>query len=165
MNLPEVKQLFAYNAWASNRIFEALAPLSAEEYFRDLKSSHGGIHGTLTHMVAAEKIWLSRWIGKPETTLLKAEEIKSLAELKSLWEDVGRRTAKFLLTVTEKRLDEAVTIKTTGGKEYTHTYRQMLQHLVNHSTYHRGQIVALLRQLGAPAVSTDLIVFYRQAGR
>lgn len=164
MTLQEIKLLFAYNSWASGLMFEALAQLSAEDYFKDLKSSHGGLHGTMTHLVGAEKIWLSRWVGKPDTSGLKAGDVKSLAELMAIWEKVGRETAGFVAKMKEKGLQEPLTITTLKGDQYTSTYAQMFQHLVNHSTYHRGQIVTMMRQLGAQPVSTDLIAFYRQIG-
>ncbi len=164
MILEEVKLLFAYNSWATNRVFEALEQMPAEKYRQEIKSSHGSIHGTLTHLVAGEKIWLSRLIGKPETTLLQPQEVGSLAALRNLWENVSRQMARFLSTLSVKKLNESFTIVTTEGKQFTHTYQQVLQHLVNHSTYHRGQITTLMRQLDAKPASTDLIVFYRQMG-
>jgi uncharacterized damage-inducible protein DinB len=164
MTLQEIKLLFAYNSWANDRIFEALTPLSPEDYFRDLKSSHGGIHGTLTHLVGAEKIWLSRWEGRPDKIMLKAEEITSLADLKSIWEKVGRETAGFVARMSDKKLQDTLAITTSKGEQYSQTYQQMFQHLVNHSTYHRGQIITMMRQIGAKPVLTDLIFFYRKVG-
>lgn len=164
MTLQEIKLFFAYNAWASDRIFEALAPLPVEDYFKDLKGSHGGIHGTLTHLVGAEKIWLSRWAGSPDATMLKAEEFTTLADLHAAWEKVGRETAVLVAKMNDKKLQETLSITTSKGIQYTQTYQQMFQHLVNHSTYHRGQIAAMMRQVGATPTATDLIAFYRQVG-
>jgi len=65
VTVSEVRELFAYNAWANRPFFAALDPLPAESYFRDLKSSHGGLHGTLCHIVWGEQLWLNRWLGKP----------------------------------------------------------------------------------------------------
>jgi uncharacterized damage-inducible protein DinB len=162
MTLEEAKQLFAYNSWATNRIFDALAALPVEQYRKNLKGSHQGIHGTLTHLVTAEKIWLSRWVGNPDTAHLKPEEVTSLADLKAIWETVARETVRFLSTMKEKKMQDSITITSARGDKYTHTYAQTFQHLVNHSSYHRGQIVTMLRQLGGQPVSTDLIGFYRQ---
>ncbi len=164
MNVQEIKQLFAYNSWATNKVFDNLLELPREKYFEDLKGSFGGIHGTLTHLVGAEKIWLSRWIGKPEPTLLKADEVSSLADLRAIWEKVGRETALFLAPFNEKKLQENITVTTSKGNRYTSSFQQMFQHVVNHSSYHRGQIAAMLRQVGAKPVDTDLIVFFRQVG-
>ena len=66
MTLQEIKILHAFNSWADNRILDAAIAMPAEKVMQDMKSSHGSIHGTLVHLVAAEKMWLSRWVGKPD---------------------------------------------------------------------------------------------------
>jgi uncharacterized damage-inducible protein DinB len=165
MKVQQIKMLFAYNAWATNRVFESLAPLPEEPYRKDLRASHGGIHGTLTHLVGAEKLWLSRWIGKPELTLIQAGEISGLSALKEIWEDVASRTARFVARLDDEKASSQFEYTTTEGKRHTSVYWQTLQHLVNHSTYHRGQIAALMRQVGAEPVGTDLIAFYRHAAQ
>jgi uncharacterized damage-inducible protein DinB len=161
MTPEEIKLLFAYNSWANNRVFEAVAALSPEVYAKDLKAAHGSIRGTLTHLVAAEKIWLSRWIGKPESILLKEADAQAIQDLKAVWEDVAGRTARFVARVDPAKLASSFAYTSTEGKRFTQTYQQSLQHLVNHSTYHRGQISTLMRQAGAQPVGTDLIMFYR----
>lgn len=119
MTAAEIRFLFAYNSWATNRVFESLIKVPENDYRRDLKSSHGGIHGTLTHLVGAEKIWLSRWIGKPETSLLSEKEVPSLAALKEIWEDVAARTAKFLAKIDDEKLLSTFDFTTTQGKTIT----------------------------------------------
>ena len=74
MTTQDIKQLFSYNTWANNRIFEVVSQLSPVQYFQDLKSSYGGVHGTLTHILGAHKIWLERWLGKTDLKLLKGED-------------------------------------------------------------------------------------------
>jgi uncharacterized damage-inducible protein DinB len=164
MTLQEIKTLQAYNAWADNRIFEAVAQLPSDQYMQDAKSSHGGIHGTLIHMVGAEKVWLERFQGDPKPFLTQNPP-NSLLELKSVWEKVGYDTAHWLGAMTDKKLNETFTMKTAKGDTYTHVYWQAFQHMVNHSSYHRGQIVTMLRQFGAKPVSTDLSLFYRETAK
>ena len=164
MTLQEIKTLHAYNSWADNRIFDAVAQLPTDQYMQDTKSSHGGIHGTLIHMVGAEKVWLERFQGDPQPFLTQNPP-KSLQELKTVWEKVGYDTAHWLGTMTDKKLNETFTMKTVKGDTYTHVYWQAFQHLVNHSSYHRGQIITMLRQSGAKPVSTDLILFYRETAK
>lgn len=165
MTLQEIRLLNAFNAWATNRIFDAVAHLPEEEYTRDMKSSHGSIHNTLTHMVAAEKIWISRWQGISTATVLTAEDLPTLGALRSFWEQVGYDTAKFLGMMSDKRLQETFAMKTSKGDTYTHLYWQAFQHVVDHSTYHRGQIVTMMRQLGAVPPNTGLITFYRETAK
>ncbi len=164
MTLQEVKNLHAYNAWANNRIFENVETLPADQYMKDMKSSHGGIHGTLTHIVGAEKVWLERFADNAQP-FLKAAEIPNPEALKNIWEKNGFETAKWLSMMSDKKLNETFEMKTLKGDVYKHIYWQAFQHLVNHSSYHRGQIITMLRQIDAKPVSTDLIQFYRETAK
>jgi len=160
--LQEFLELFDYNAWANRTIFDTVARLPEEQYFRDLKSSYGGIHGTLCHIAWAEQLWLHRWVGKPNPTVPQGADLKSLPEVRRRWEAVEAERSTFLAGMTVARLEETRLVKPSAGGEYVHTYRQMFRHFINHSSYHRGQIVTFLRQLGATPPSTDLILYYRR---
>ena len=161
MTLAEIKTLHAYNSWADNQIFDTLGTIPGDQYRADMKSSHGGLHGTMVHLVGAEKIWLERWLGSVQP-MLSTNPPGSLDELKAVWEKVGFDTAKWLGTMTDKKLGGTFTMKTLDGKTFTHIFWQAFQHLVNHSSYHRGQIVTMFRQLGVKPPTTDLIRFYRE---
>ena len=156
----EFLELFEYNAWANRTIFDAVARIPNEQYFRDLKSSYGGIHGTLCHIVWAEQLWLHRWKKKPNPAVAQGTDLQSLAEVRERWEAVERERGTWCAMLTN--LDETRLVKPSSGGEYVHTFRQMFRHFINHSSYHRGQIVTFLRQLGHQAPSTDLILYYRQ---
>lgn len=164
MTLSEVKLLHAYNSWADNRIFEALTTLPPAQYMQDMKGSHGGIHTTLVHLVGAEKVWLERFQGAAQP-FLSENPPASLGELKAVWEKVGFDTAKWLGTMTDKKLGETFTMKTLKGDTFTHVFWQAFQHVVNHSSYHRGQIITMMRQLGVKPPGTDLIQFYRETAK
>jgi len=162
----EFLELFDYNAWANRIIFDAVAPprLPEEQYFRDLKSSYGGVHGTLAHIVWAEQLWLHRWMGKPNPAVPQGADLKSLAQVRARWEEVETERGRFVAGMTAERLADTKIVKPSSGGEYVHSYRQMFHHFINHSSYHRGQVVTLLRQLGATPPSTDLILYYRRRG-
>jgi len=162
MTVAEVRELFAYNAWANRLFFAALEPLPVEVYVRDLKSSHGGLHGTLCHIVWAEQLWLNRWLGKANPAVPQGRDLASLAAARTRWEAIESERATFLAGLTERRLDEAVAVKPSTGGEYRHTFREMFRHAIDHSSYHRGQLVTLLRQVGTTPPGTGLIVFYRE---
>jgi uncharacterized damage-inducible protein DinB len=161
MKIQEIKKLFAFNNWATNRILEALSEVPEADYGKSLKASYGSLRGTLTHLVAAEKIWLSRLTGKPETSLMTEEDAPTLQDLKSAWEEVAGRMAKFLVKLDDEALQKSLRYVTTRGETFTNTFEQILQHIVNHASYHRGQITVLLRQLGFQPVNTDIIAFFR----
>src|SRR5437879_11372559 len=84
MTADETRELFGYNAWANRLLFDAAAALSDEVYQRDLKSSFGGIHGTLAHIVWAEQLWLCRWLGRPNPAVPQGRDMTSLAAVRAL---------------------------------------------------------------------------------
>ncbi|MFN2570921.1 MAG: DinB family protein [Gemmatimonadales bacterium] len=160
----EFLELFAYNAWANRVLFDALAQLPEEQHFRDLHSSYGGVHGTLAHIVWAEQLWLHRWLARPNPAVPQGKDLHSLADVRQRWEAIEAERGSFLGGMVDARLEETRIVKPSSGGEYVHSFRQMFRHLINHSSYHRGQIVTFMRQLGAAPPSTDLILFYRLRG-
>src|SRR2546426_5410562 len=104
MTPAEVQELFAFNAWASRRIFDGAAQLGAADYLRDLKSSHGGVHGTLCHIVWAEQLWLHRWLGKPAPAVAQGQELASLADVRPRGEEVEAERGRFLPDLTRGKL-------------------------------------------------------------
>jgi uncharacterized damage-inducible protein DinB len=82
MTLQEIKILTAFNSWATERVFRAVEALPPGEVTRDMKSSHRTVHGTLTHLVGAEKLWLSRMLGTSEGTMLKGKEVPTIADVR-----------------------------------------------------------------------------------
>jgi uncharacterized damage-inducible protein DinB len=162
MTINEIRELYAYNAWANNRIFDIIEQVPPEQYMQDMKSSHGSLHGTLVHLIGAEKVWLERWQKTENIVFLQAKEIQSFKEIRNIWNTVHEQREKFLAAFTDDRLNDAITITDSRGGIYTNTFSQMMPHLINHSSYHRGQVVALLRQLGVTPVGTDMITYFRR---
>ena len=165
MTQQEIRHLVAYSAWASNRVFDAVTPMPGEDLTRDLKSSHKSIHGTLVHMVSAERIWLARVQGGTEAPILEGTEVPTLASLRAVWEQVGYDMARFLGGITDKMLQESITARSPKGETYTHTIGQVIAHVVDHSTYHRGQVITLMRQLGVVPPNTGMITFFRETSK
>lgn len=162
MNVEDFRLLYDYNSWANHRTLEACAALNDEQFTRDLGSSFRSVRDTLAHLYGGEWIWLERWHGRSPNALPSAAEYANLESLRRRWEEVERGLLDFVASLTPEDVQRAVTHKTTQGVEQSAPLWQMLQHLVNHGTYHRGQIATMLRQLGAKATSTDFIVFYRE---
>jgi uncharacterized damage-inducible protein DinB len=163
MNLHDVRRLVAFNQWANQIFFDALTQLPAEPYGRDMQSSHGGIHGTLAHLVGAEKGWLSRWRQQPGTAAADLRQLASLTDLRAYWESVCTEMAQFLDSLDDQKLHDTLTAQSRSGL-VTATYGQMIQHVVDHSSYHRGQIVTMLRQLGITPPSTGMMRFHHERG-
>jgi uncharacterized damage-inducible protein DinB len=161
MTLEEILTLFQYDEWATKRTIESVSSLPDEQYKRDLKSSHGGIHGTLCHIYWADCLWLVRWNGNLALVSVRAEEIQGLPVLSDRWGEYRNNLNAFLANITEMEAFAPVSYTDTRGNNHAEPLYQQMQHKVNHSSYHRGQIVTMLRQLGGKPQATDLIIYYR----
>jgi uncharacterized damage-inducible protein DinB len=155
--------LVDYNYWARDRVLDAVQPLSPEQFTRDMGNSFRSVRDTLAHIYAAEWIWYSRWIGASPTALPPADRFPDLASLRGEWRDLEGKIRALFDGLDERGIERVVEYKSTAGVAGASILWQMLQHVVNHGSYHRGQVTTLLRQLGAtPPKSTDLIGFYRE---
>jgi len=160
----EIRELYEYNRWANRRALAAAARLSPEDFTRELGSSFPSVRATLAHIVSAEWIWLSRWQGTSPSGVPESWDLSTIDALQERWEEVAREQEAFVAQLTDEALLRDISYHTTRGDHYRTPLWQLLRHVVNHSTYHRGQVTTLLRQLGAEPASTDLILFYRERG-
>jgi uncharacterized damage-inducible protein DinB len=159
--LAELRELFEYNRWANERILDVVTPLGADEFKRDMRSSYPSIRDTLVHTLSAEWVWLSRWKGVSPSAMPGSDELVTVGAVRARWREVDAERSEYLDGLTEQRLADVIAYRNTRGEPYATPLWQMLRHVVNHSSYHRGQVTTMLRQLGRPAIATDLIVFYR----
>ena len=165
MNAQDVRLLYEYNRWANARVLDAAAALTPGQFTKDLASSHRSLRDTLAHILAAEWVWLMRWKGTSPKALLDPAGFPDQGALRARWAEFEREQSDFLDTLNEESLAAVVAYVNTRGEEWRYPLWQMLQHVVNHSTYHRGQAVTLLRQLGAEPAPTDFLVFFDEAGQ
>ena len=160
MDVERIQELYKYNAWADGLVFETVAKLTPEQFDKDLGSSYHSVKGTLVHIVGAEWIWLRRWLGTSPRTLLNPNDFSSAEQIKNRWEEVEQERKEFVANLTEESLKKMLSYTNIKGQPFSYPLWQALQHLVNHSTYHRGQVTTLLRQLGAQPKGTDLLAYY-----
>jgi uncharacterized damage-inducible protein DinB len=161
----DLRSLVDYNYWARDRILDGVSALGAEQYNRPMGSSFSSVRETLVHIYSAEWIWHSRWQGESPTKALSVDQWPDLPSLSASWRDLETRIRSFVATLTDESLNRVLEYRLISGQPGKSAFGHMVQHVVNHGTYHRGQITTLLRQLGAaPPKSTDLIAFYRERG-
>lgn len=158
MDAKLIGTLFDYHYWANRRMLDAVAGLNPEQFTRDLHSSFPSVQATLTHMLNAEAIWLSRMLN---TTPAKVEpqELPDVAAVRERW---ALLEPQLLAMIAEDDLERVIVARNSSGKEFRSPLWQVLHQLSNHGTYHRGQITTMLRQLGATPANTDLITYYRE---
>ncbi len=156
--------LFEYNRWAESRLLASLESMKRDDFERDLHSSHGSVRGTLLHMINAENIWCSRLAGATFKPLIESD-LENLAAFKSKWYQLDTSLEELVTNTTDEQLQAPFEYRDLKGNKYSQPRIWALQQLFNHFTYHRGQIVAMQRQLGYAPANTDLIAFYREKGK
>jgi uncharacterized damage-inducible protein DinB len=161
----EITELYRFNSWAQTRMFDATSQLTPDEFTRDLKNSFPSVRDTLLHAVGAEWVWLTRWHGTSPTSFPYSDQNLDNEGIRQVWQQIDQERAAFLASLDEPGIDRVVEYTSFAGKHFAFPLWQMLRHVVNHATYHRGQITTMLRQLGHNAVSTDLILLYQEEQR
>jgi uncharacterized damage-inducible protein DinB len=162
MNPAEMIGLYEYNAWADRRVVEAASALTTEQFTKPLCSSFSSVRDTLGHILGVEWLWLERFQGRSPSAISDAKEFETAEQLKARWNEFEPVLLKFVRGLTQHDLDRVMEYKTMKFGVYTNPLWQSMLHLVNHGTYHRGQITTMLRQLGAQPILTDLMHFYRE---
>jgi uncharacterized damage-inducible protein DinB len=159
--LEEFRELFAYDRWANAHLLDATATLPMEQLDRDLGNSFGSIRGTLVHVLGAHWVWLSRWLGSSPTAF-PDWDVSTHAALRERWREVEGKQKGFLESLGDTDVDRMIQYSAFNGKPYSNPLSELFRHVINHATYHRGQVVTMLRQLGVEPPHTDLIVYYRE---
>ena len=167
MNLSDIRHLFDYTEWANDLAMDAAAKLPDEHLRRDVGISHRSIFETLLHMAGAEWIWIERWNGRSPAKAVAwaswtAESCPDLRTLKERWGDVIDRRGRLISGLDEEQLQAELAFKLLSGDASSMRLVHQMQHVVNHATMHRGQVVGLIRQLGIDPPATDLIFYLRR---
>lgn len=159
MNTREIARLYEYNRWANGEMLAVVAPLPPEQFIRELGGSFRSVRDTLVHILSAEEVWLERWQGRSPRAMLTPTDFPDVASLRPRWGALERGQQEFLRGLTDAALKNVVGYVNFKGQEWRYALADMLVHLVNHSTYHRGQVTTMLRQLGAQPAATDFLLY------
>jgi len=159
MNLSDVKTLLEFNEWANNKFVQVISSLTKEQFSAEIKSSFSSIRGTLAHIIAAEWIWLRRWLGESPGSFPDWLDESSLDLLVAKLNEIETERKNFISGLTDESLQKIISYRNLAGKPFERILQNLIQHVVNHSTYHRGQLTTLLRQTGKTPPSTDFVSF------
>lgn len=163
MNRADAKALLDYHYWARDRVLDAVATLEDAAFVAPRGSSFSSIRDTLAHTFFAERAWYSRWQGNSPTQFPPFDQFPDAASLRGAWRELEQQVRAFVESLTDEDLQRVLRYRLLSGAEASSSMSQMIQHVVNHASYHRGQVTTMLRQAGAsPAKSMDLITFYRE---
>lgn len=162
MNFPEIGIThLRYHRWATAQVLEECAPLASELLLKNLGGSFPSIHDTLVHLYRADSVWLDRLHDRPTDKLEKYTAPGCMFELRDAWTQVQEDMIDRARQLTEPAWERVLSYRTQAGLPYNSPVWQVIMHVVNHGTYHRGQITNMLRQLDMKPVNLDLIRFYR----
>lgn len=156
--LPALREMIDHNYWARDRQLEACGALSEEQLLRPLGGSFASLRDTLAHLLAVEWIWLERWQGRSPRQLPADLQLPTVAALSQRWQPVERDMRAFVAELSEEALAAPMTCTSTRGEPWTHPLWRMIAHLLNHQSFHRGQVTHQLRQLGVEPPRIDLLV-------
>jgi uncharacterized damage-inducible protein DinB len=172
MNKDDIQLLYEYGRWANSRVLQAVTALSNEQFTRDLGGSFRSVRDALVHIVGGEWGWLTYWKEpSPSSTfvtdlwtrheaLFHPNTFPNLAAVQSKWAEIEKEQAEFVNDVTNESLHRMLPLRGTQI-----SLAHLMQHLANHSTYHRGQVALMMRQLGAKPLATDFHVFLMEGRR
>lgn len=161
MNKEYFTGLAGYTNWADNKAMNWLDQISDEQWEQVIVSSFSSIRQTTIHIASAQKIWIDFWNKAPDPVYLSAEFKGTKNDLIEIWKKASAGLKDFIETCPEEDYSRPVTFRYPSGREGQMEFQQTFAHMVNHSTYHRGQLVTLLRQAGFTELSsTDLATYY-----
>ena len=156
--MEDLLDLLAYHRWATERTLLAAEKLSDAQFTAPIASSFPGVRDTLVHVFGADRAWLGRVAGEsPERG--NPADFPTLESLRGPWLGVLDAWPERVRGINR---DAAITYRSFTGETFTSSLEQIVRQVVNHGTYHQGQITTMLRQLGAETVNTDMITYFRQ---
>ena len=158
------RDLLLYMLWADRETLKAVREVRPEDLTRDAGVSFGSLLGTMSHMAGSQKIWLSRFLGQ-SLNHAPAPESPDLLSWITFWEETAAGLNAFLAALTDEQLTAPLTWTNLKGETAALPLGQLILHVVNHASYHRGQVTSLLRQMGYPPPATDLSRYFLSLDR
>jgi uncharacterized damage-inducible protein DinB len=153
MTAEEARNHLRYSSWASRRLLDAAMQLPEEQLHREMNVSHKTIFDTLTHIHMADRVWMERITGS---------KIEQSEPLEVAWPQIWQRWEDFLDSAQDSDLARVIAYQDLRGNSHQSALWQIVLHVVNHATLHRGQVMGMFRQIGMQPPATDLIFYFRE---
>ena len=154
-------ELCHYNWWANTQILNALENLSDHEFEADLGGSFASISQTMNHILWVEWLYLRRWQGLSTEDLFPPFSLKQRAAIRQSWAELKQEQEQYFQALDERTLDGIIQYFDSKKQQITIQLWQAIFQAINHSTFHRGQVISKFRQLGKTPPSTDFIGYCR----
>jgi uncharacterized damage-inducible protein DinB len=154
-----VRTLYAYSAWANDRLLDAADCLNPVQLVAGGDGEYGSVRDTLVHIVAAEWLYLERWRGRSPTALWDPASFPNITSIRARWAEVAADTRAFVEGLPENKLQRDVTYVNFQGETWAYPLWQQLLHQANHATQHRSEVAAQLTRFGHSPGWLDFLVF------
>jgi uncharacterized damage-inducible protein DinB len=160
MNTDYIRTIFNYNVWAHNLVWDCIAQLSDEQFVQDLDYSIGSIRNQVVHVMSVDRRWFARVAGVELPARLAPEDFLTRPSVRAQWDEIEQQNRAIVLSLDDMALDRVITYElgNRGGLKSDAVW-QIIAHVVNHGTDHRGQILAMLHRMGAPTTEQDMIIY------
>ena len=161
MNLQEyVGHVFDYGTWANRRYLKVADGLTQEQLHGGQGHSWGSVHSVFVHMLSSETVWLKRWQGETPKAHLDPRNFPTLRILRDQWDVIGDQIRAFLGRQTEDGLSLPISYKNFGGEQFQVPLWQMLMHVPNHETHHRGELAAMFALMNVAHPEEEVIQYF-----
>ncbi|MGR3766227.1 DinB family protein [Rossellomorea sp. NS-SX7] len=148
---------FTYHVWATQKLLGHLKTLPREVFHKEIQSVFPSVERTLFHLYEVDALWFSRLKG--ERLPVEKKMFETVEECELDFSDLHNEILEWLRGMTDELV--SVSYMSSTGEAFENTREEILKHLVNHGTYHRGNVAAMVWQLGEKGVSTDYIYYLR----
>jgi uncharacterized damage-inducible protein DinB len=162
-NKDALRRLLDYTSWGDHRVLRAAATVSVDDFKRDLGGSHGGLRGTLVHILGAHWIWLERFKGVSPTQGWDEGDFPDVVALSERWCAIEAHRDAWFRGLRLDAVSKRIAYRSMKGDPFSAPLWQLVQHVANHASFHRGQAVMMLRQLGVTPPATDFVLWDREA--
>ena len=161
LSVDDLREHLAYSAWASRHLVQAASELTEAELVRDFQTSDRSVLGTLVHTFAADRVWLARLRQSPRLQYSSETDYK-LSVLQNDWPELYRQWDELLAGWYDDAVCADLTYQDMRGRTWIQPIWQLVLHVVNHGTHHRGQVSGFLRTVGRVPPALDLVAYYRR---
>ena len=152
--------LYYYNYWANHRYIAVAEGLADEQLHRKQGHSWDSVHAVLVHMLSSEWVWLQRWNGSSPKAHLSVDDFPTLASVREHWSQLEAEMRAFIAAQTEESLQSVIPYSNFSGERFDVPLWQMLMHVANHETHHRGELAAMFALMNIPHPEEEVIQYF-----
>ena len=153
----ELLGLYEYNEWANEKTIASLRALPEADYVREQGGGWPSLRATFVHLAGATDAWAERFSGRDALVLAKETDLPKLEDAVRVLLSAQEKHRNHLKNLTRDKLERSFSWKNLAGELRAAPYEIVVRHVVNHQTYHRGQIASMVRRVGGKPVATDMV--------